>query len=290
MELKIKNFLIKHDKKTLFLSYTAIFSIIFFVLLKVFIDNGKSLIWTQDGLSEQLPKIKYLISYIRSLVRGLLGNGMPESFDFSLGLGGNVLTYTGVWFLDPFFLFLTFVPGRYFELGYEILIIIKCYVVGISFLLFCIYKKQHGVSPLIGSLIYTFSGFALEVFPKHPVFLTPMILLPLLFLSFERLVKESKGCLFSMLVAISAISSVYFLYMNTIIGIIYYLLSVVTLKEWRKNFFGILIYYFIGIGISAIIMLPIVSSILDSGRTAAATIGTPNLLSYGKNRISNLYN
>lgn len=288
--LKVINPHHKYYKSTLFVSYTILFFVIFSVTLFIFKENNTSLIWIQDGLSEHLPKIRYLTSYCRSVIKNLLfGQGFSASYDFSLGLGADVLTYTGVWFLDPFFLLLTFVSDTHFESAYEILIIIKYYIVGISFLIFCLYKRQNRFPSLIGAMVYVFSGFAMEVVIRHPTFLTPMMLLPLLLIALEKTVKNSKGGLFTLLIAVSAISSIYFLFINTIIGAIYYLTNLLTLKEWRKNFVLICIYYLLGIGLSSIIVFPILLGIFDSARTTQASIATPSLFNYGSNRISNFF-
>lgn len=271
--------------------YSLLFVIIFCFSFSSFLNAGKSFIWKQDGLSEHLPKVWYLTGHLRSIIKSFIyGTEFPSSYDFSLGLGANVLTYNGVWFLEPFDLLLTFVPRQYFENIYCLLIILRYYLVGISFLFFCHYKKISSSSSICGSLIYTFSGFALEAGIRHPTFLMPMILLPLLLLNLERIIKEDKGLCFSLLIAVSGISSLYFLYMNTIIGVIYFVLIIADTKDFRllKKIYLIAFYYILGIMLAAVTIVPIAVAIFSSSRGETVTIATPSLWSYGKNKIKEL--
>ena len=60
-------------------------------------------------------------------------------------------------------------------------------------------------SPLIGSLVYTFSGFVILSAVRHPFFINPMIQLPLLLIGIDCVIKKRQSKIFAFAVFYSAL-------------------------------------------------------------------------------------
>lgn len=74
---------------------------------------------------------------------------------------------------------------------------------------------------LIGAFTYSFSGYVMIYGIKHPLFINPMIYLPIIFIGLDKVLKKEKSILFIIMVSISLSSNFYFFlhtyYSNVII-------------------------------------------------------------------------
>ena len=75
---------------------------------------------------------------------------------------------------------------------YELLVILRIYCVGIAFIIYCKYNKKDNYNTIIGALIYTFSGYIMYAAVRHPYFVNPIIMLPLVLLGIDKILKEDK--------------------------------------------------------------------------------------------------
>lgn len=267
-----------YDKKEIFISYlipfTALFLVVQYLIFFVFYSKDITFIWNYDGAYQHYPALSYYSTILKSL---LSGKGVPM-VDFSIGQGFDVLTTLNYYVIgDPLTLISAVWNQNHMESLYDFLVVLRFYLAGISFLIFCIYKKKAPFPSLLGSFIYIFSGYALVAGLKHPFFLNPMIYLPLLLLGTERLLKQKRSLFFSIMIAISAMSNFYFFYMLTIIIFLYALIRFFDCyKEERlSTFFRILwrgiLYYLLGILLSAILLLPMIYAFINNGRIDGAS-------------------
>ena len=122
---------------------------------------------------------------------------------------------------DPLNLLSVFVPVRYTEYLYVGLILLRCYLSGISFSVYFFYHKHGRMAVLFGSLIYIFANYQTYAAVKHPYFINPMIYLPLLLLGIDKIYKKEKPYLFMGMTSIAALSNFYFFYMLCIFMFLY---------------------------------------------------------------------
>ena len=231
-------------KKSLIKSTYLIYTLSFFLLLPIaflpFILEGKSFIWHIDGLYQHYP----LLQYHGKLLRGVLaGQGFPM-IDYKLGLGFDTITTIHYYVLgDPIALLSVFMTPENGAALYNILILLRFYLVGISFILFCNYWGKKGLGVSLGALLYTFCGYAYFAGPRHPYFLNPLIYLPLIVLGLEKILRKQKPYLLTIMVFISTISNFYFFYMLSIIAVIYVIFRYfyVYYKSEKHIFTGFLI-------------------------------------------------
>ena len=267
-----------------FLCYTLVFLLLSAIVFSPFIQNGKSLIWKPDGLTQHFNSLIYFRNWGLSILRTLVTEhhfSIPL-WDSAIGYGSDILTTLHYYVIgDPLNLLSLLVPVRYLEALYSFLILLRLYLAGITFSCFCFRMKRSGMAALAGSLIYVFSGYDIVLAPIHPYFINPMIYLPLLLIGVERVLHKEKGHLLIAAVALASMSNFYFFYMLTILTVIYFTVRFCTMKHqnWKKEFgscFGRTLFFsLIGTAISAILLLPILLQFLSDARSDTSLTYSP---------------
>lgn len=277
----------RHKKFWMFLCvYTILFLITFLLAYSPFLLAGKSFIWIRDGRDMYYPTLVYTGRYLRQVFLNLFqGHIAVPTFDINLAYGGDIICSLNFFgFGDPLNLLAIFTPTKYIEYLYNALYVIRLYLAGLAFCVFCLYRGKRARYSLIGAIIYTFSGYAIYN-SINPFFINPMIQLPLLLTGVDCVIKKKKPYLFVLSVFYAALCGFYFLYMMSVLLGIYAILeffssyTVNRLKEFFCMAGRIIKSYFFGIGLAAVIIFPVIFFFLSSSR-ADLTIER-NLLSYG---------
>ena len=258
--------------------YTVIFAVISFCVFFLFIREGKSFIYDaggEDGISQHYISLVYLGNYLRDIFRTLLTEHrlvIPQ-WDTTLGLGADVITTMNYYVLgDPLNLLAVFVSPEKTEYLYAFLVILRIYLAGITFSVYCRYWKFKPYYVLLGSYIYCFCNYALYTGIMHPFFLNPMIYLPLLLLGIDKIFDKKSPVLFVCSVFLSAVSNFYFFYMLSVFMFIYAVFKYfmifgrIHLKEllgWVGKF---IVLYALGTGLAGFLFLPNAAAILSSSR------------------------
>lgn len=281
-----------HNKyfKTL-LIYTGLFSIISLFLIVIFKKYDKSFIWNNpDGLEQHIISLRYF----RTLLIDFIRTGDFSTFTWNIGLGidmfGNLAYYI---FGDIFSYISILFPTNKIETLYSVLVIVRMYFAGISFLCYCKYKKMNLISSIIGTLMYTFSVYSIFSAVRHPYFINALVIFPLAMIGIEKIILEGKKTFYTITIAVTFIMNFYFAYMIALIIAIYgIILTIYTykregIKKISKILIKILLYSILGIMISGVILLPTGISFLTSERSASNTI-YPYSISYYRNLFSSL--
>ena len=139
-----------------------------------------------------------------------------------MGFGSDLFTTLQYYVIgDPFSLPAVFVPQRYMLEFHDAMIVLRMYLAGLSFDGYCRTMGRRDLTGnLCGALVYVFSTFALFGM-RHPYFLNAMIWFPLLLTGAERILRGSKGRLFTIAVFLSCISNFYFFYMLVLMTVVY---------------------------------------------------------------------
>ncbi|MCD8342298.1 MAG: YfhO family protein [Clostridiales bacterium] len=247
--------------KRFYLLYTVLFLAVALLVFAPFIRSGKSLVWSNDGLYQRYNIFVYIGSYLRTIIKNLVFNHTLEipMWEFSIGYGGDVLTYL---FGDPFDLFSVFVPTAYAEYAYGALIVLRIYLAGIALSCFCRKMDCQQFPTLCGMFVYAFCSFSITSCVRQPYFLNPMIYLPLILLGVEKILRKESPVVFILFVALEAFSSFYFFYMVVLLTVLYVVFRLFNfVKEHRvRNFlFHVLRlggYAVIGLAIASILFIP----------------------------------
>jgi len=259
----------KYRKYSIYIFYTLIFAVISLAAFLVFIKSGRSFIWSPDGFRQH-----YVILYdFNTMIKNIFQDGI-SMFSWNMGLGLDVIGQYSYYILgDPFAYISLIFPIKYLEYVYELLVILRIYCVGIVFMIYCKYNKKDNYNTIIGALIYTFSGYIMYAAVRHPYFVNPIIMLPLVLLGIDKILKEDKYIWFTISIAILAIMNYYFLYMITILAVMYavakYILEYreLGIKEFGTKFAKTALCYIIGVMIAGIILLPTIYAFFTSDRS-----------------------
>jgi uncharacterized membrane protein YfhO len=212
----------------------------------------------------------YYIRFLRALKNGNL------SFWFNdLGLGNNILSM-GELFTDPFSLILLPFGTSHLLQGLLFKAIISIMCAG---LLFYVYESNFSLSEkakVVGAILYAFNGYII-LWGQHYHFATIIVLIPLLMHGYEKLLKKDKGLIFTLAVFLISFYSVYFLFMASIFLFIYAAVRYIdcgekNVRTFLKHFFKSLIYYSIGLGLSAVVLFPSIWVMLSSPRLHNETL------------------
>lgn len=260
-------------KQFLFL-YSVISITLLIFLLWIFREYDKGFGWSIDSLPVQLPMFAYLRDYVRNLFWGVDAESARHIlYDSRIGLGGDALTFLSMWYLEPLSFTGVFFDNIHIEKAYDVLVLVRLYLIGLSFGIMCLYEHKENVYAItVGSLVYAFSGWTF-FYIRHPVFYAGLIYLPILLISAKDTLKGKRGIPFIIIVALSAWTSYYYLYINTII-LAFYCLSETFLdnenNDNRKRFLLLMRVawrYILGVCMSMAVFLPNVLTFLNSDRT-----------------------
>ena len=213
----------KRQKEVFLLVYTILFSVSAGVMLWYFSAAGKQMVWKGDGLSQHYLALCYYARWGKAVLGSLL-SGRPAfpTFNMHMGFGSDMFTTLQYYVIgDPFSLPAVFVPQRYMLEFHDAMIVLRMYLAGLSFDGYCRTMGRRDLTGnLCGALVYVFSTFALFGM-RHPYFLNAMIWFPLLLTGAERILRGSKGRLFTIAVFLSCISNFYFFYMLVLMTVVY---------------------------------------------------------------------
>ncbi|GEK91419.1 YfhO family protein [Alkalibacterium kapii] len=261
-----------------YLVYTGLFLVMTGLIYSYFIYTQTSFIWENDGFTQHYQLFLDYITKIRTWV----SEGTVTLWDWHIGLGADVLYSYGYYVIgDPFVYLGLLFPSHLMELGYHLLILLRIWAIGISFLFFLGSQRISHHAGLAAAIAYAFTHFVIFNVTRHPFFLLPLIWYPLLCLGIERLLKNKSSGLFILAVMISALSNFYFFYKLTLLAFLYALIRFFYLNpDWKwKTLFKIFLKttyaYIVGLLMSAVLFLPMVYGFLNSSRQAGGVAFNP---------------
>ena len=248
--------------------FTIFFCILFYFCIEYYFSKyGKSYFRTYDGLDQHYIIFVYIGDLIRSLLHGKL-----VLWNNGIGYGADVLTTLAAYLHDPFNYISVFFSHEKSELGFNLMIFFKFYAVGLSFILYGLYKKYDYKTILAGSILYTFCATTYVAFSES-FFINPMYIFPILLIGANKLLRENKPVLYVLSLSYAIINYFYFGYMMCIFIFFFCLINYLFDKEIKKstkNFFNIilrfLLYSILAFGISCVVLLPIMKVLLSIDR------------------------
>lgn len=276
-----------------FIIYTVMFLIMTACVFFSFIEYDNSITWNHDAISQYIPRIHYFIGHIRTCIaQALKGDFNFPSYSFRTGLGNAVvLSYEPVYWL-----FVLFNPSKV-EAAYNIITLFRFFLAGLSASIFFLYHKRGYFESLLGSMMYTFCGFAIYAGVLHAHFIAPMIFLPLLMIATEEIFRKKRWYLCTIFVAIALPANYYFIYMSTIAMGIYYIGRFLFTKDtakknWKYFFTTTCTFagsYLLGVIIGNISLFTSFASYMSSGRTGSSEIAAMSFFFYNKSWLVKLY-
>lgn len=257
------------------LVYTAVFAALALAVFFPFLTSGKSFVGNGDGKSQYILQLRYMGEWLRECLDNFMhGNFALRTYDFTIGMGDDINSIVR---FHPLDYLSVFVPAQYTEQLYAVLIFLRLYIAGIAFSVFGFHWKRSGSQVLAGSMVYLFCGYVFELGIVHPIYVAPMIVMPLLLLGAEYMMDHSRRhsfALFSIMVYLGFTSNYYFMYINSVALLVYVLIRFFRInKENRvREFFTLLVRmvsaYLVGLMLSAVTLFPTLQRYLNSYRSS----------------------
>lgn len=194
-------------KKKYDLIYTALFALLFLASFGIYlILHHKSFLRVPDGLSQYYMSFLYFGRWGRSILRGLVRSESLQIplWDPSIGYGADIPTTFAFCFWDPFCWISLFIPSRFAEYGYEVMIVLKLYVAGAAFSKYAFHRlreNEHSSSAVLaGALSYVFSAVSYAAFGQSTL-INPLIQFPLLMIGADHIYEKRKSRLYVIILA-----------------------------------------------------------------------------------------
>ena len=271
----------KREKISYFVIYTSLFILMSVILFYKFWENGVSFVWKVDGWSQHIHAIQFYSNWLQQIVKNIFIYHKWEIplWSSSIGFGSDIITILHYYVIgEPLNLLYVFIPDKYIVHAYDFMILFRIYLTGISFSLFCFYRKKNNkMAVLTGSLIYMFSAYIILLGFHHPFFITPFMYLPLLLLGIEKILDKKSSLCFILMVFISTISNFYFMYMIALNAVIYLIVRLIMIygirdvKELLNKLVCFVLNAIIGICMGGFILLPILNLFTQNSREGSST-------------------
>lgn len=265
------------DKKKYFLIYTLIFIFSAFFINLPFIRENLTYLRDVDTFTQHYVALEYYGEWLREFFRTLFVEHRFEfrNFDFSIGMGADVVKALNYYAIgDPLNLLSVFVPSKHIPVLYTVIAVLRYYLAGIAFSLYCFERKHSNLyGVLTASVIYVFSTYGFLAGLNHSFFINPMIYLPLIFIAVEKILKNKNPGYLALIVCVAEVSNFYFFYMLVFATVAYVFIRFFTvyglqIKKMIAPLFKIGISAISGVLLGAIIFLPVALSFLSDGRVS----------------------
>lgn len=270
----------KKGKKRFYLIYTLCFAFLAGIIAFLFYSKGKTLIdYEGDGFRQHYRALVYYAAYLKEIFRNIIhGRFVIPQWDFAIGEGNDIIQTFHYYCLgDIFTVFSVFFPLDKMYLYYDFATLCRMYAAGLAFSCLCFYKKKDDFwTVLTGSLLYGFSEYALAFLSTHVFFISAMVFLPLIILGAEMILNDDRPYLFPIAVCLSALSNIYFFYMNVLSTAIYVTIRILMMegeiKEKFHRFLRIFVFSLLGLLMSFVIIFPMLWIILSGSRLQSEII------------------
>lgn len=256
----------------------VLFSILYWgitgLLLYKISSLGLCTLGTSDAIAQHYP----VMSYVRTLWKecfGALLRGEHYTFpmvDFTVGMGEDTISALNYYGLgDPFYLLTMLSSQENLPYFYSFFLYFRIYTGGLAFMAFSseLSRSKSTAAYIVGTFMYCFSGFAL-LSNAHIIFVHAMFYIPLMMLGAEKSMHQKRKGLLCIATFGFALSGFYFLYIGSVSLAVYVIYRLIVQKSALKPAIvkiGTLIAeYFLGLGLSAVILLPAILGFFSSGR------------------------
>ncbi len=249
-----------------------------FVINRIYPFGDRSFLFS-DMYHQYMPFFSELLHKVRG--------GESLSFSFNVGIGSNFLALFVYYLASPFHIFSLLVPESHLMEFMSYLIVLKIGLAGLTSYLYLkkhfqaedakdvgdapesLWTKKRGndIGALFFSCFYALSGF-MAAYNYNIMWVDCVVLLPLIVLGLERLVKEGRGGLYCVTLALSIFTNYYISIMICIFLVLYFILLLALEKDWVHNIWkkGIpgyfALYSLLAGGMAAVLLIPEVCAIL----------------------------
>ncbi|MDE7416096.1 MAG: YfhO family protein [Lachnospiraceae bacterium] len=258
----------------------VIYSILYWGIIGVLLYRisalGLCTIGTSDAIAQHYPAMSYIRRLWKECFRALF-TGEHYTFpmvDFTVGMGESTISALNYYGLgDPFYLLTMLSSQENLPYFYSVFFYFRVYIGGIAFMAFSseLSCEKSKAAYIAGAFVYSFTGFTL-LSNAHIIFVHAMFYIPLMMLGAEKSMNNKRKGLLCAAVFGFGLSGFYFLYIGSVSLAVYVVYRLIVQKSTLKSAVikigSLIVEYFIGMGLSAIILLPSLIGFFLSGRGA----------------------
>lgn len=209
---------------------------------------------------QQVPFLRLSVESVRS------GNvGWSWLTDLGSDFIGSYSFYT---IGSPFFWLMLLFPSSWTAALVGPMMVLKIAVSALGAYLYVKRYVRDYDYAVIAALLYAFSSYTVyNIFFNH--FIDVVAMFPFLMYAFDELVENDRWGLFALLTGLSLLNNYFFFIGEAIFVIIYYAVRITAPNDWEfklKKFLHIAAEAFIGVGLSAFMILPSYIGIADNPR------------------------
>ncbi len=281
-------------KRKFLISYTLLYIALAVAVWIYFHLAGKSLINTSDAYKQHINALMVYGKWIRGCFYQILhGDFSFQNYSFGIGYGADFYTSMQYYAVgDILNLPVAFIPTGAVYYYFQFLIVLRPFLAGLAFALLCKKRGEFDTPELLcGALSYAFCGTVMFIGMWNPFFVNAMIILPLMIYGADRIIDEGKYGVFTLSVALGAVTNFYFFYMCVLITIGYVIIRLILFRENALKKIGI----FWGCGIlgtamGAAVFLPVVLAFMSNPRAGLSGHGVKAIYEadFYKELITNL--
>lgn len=269
------------------LRYTVMYLCLAVPMVVCLLVSGRTFLWGGDALYQQYTTLAYTSNALRDLFSG---NGFAM-VDTALGQGMDsiaTLSYYGL--TDPFQWLGALFTGRGLEIYYHFLLFLYIYLTGLVFGIYIrqtvLKREQDGWIIAIAALVFASCGYQTIGIIKNPYYASGSIYLMLMLIAVERILRERKWLMMSLITLLMLLANFYLAYQTTLIVIVYILVRLIAglrqkgVKKSAGDGFTLMGAYLLGLTLSMVFLLPAAINFLNSGRVDLPAGYTNSLLHY----------
>lgn len=231
------------------------------IMLLLFIINGifpfgeRSFLFS-DMYHQYMPFFSEFTDKVRA--------GESLYYSWEVGIGSNFLALYIYYLASPLNWLAFLVPSAYLMEFMSYLVVFR---IGMCGLTFCLYLRKHfetsSFSTVLFSCFYALSGY-MAAYNWNIMWLDCVILLPLILLGLERLVKDGKGILYCLTLALCIFTNYYISIMVCIFLVLYFVVLLVNHERIVKPVLQFAGYSLLAGGMAAVVLVPAVSAMLGT--------------------------
>lgn len=210
-------FFARHGELAALGAYTLGFALLMGALLLPFVQDERFLIGGTDGYQQHFVVFQYMHSYYRQLLGQLLqGNFTLPMFDFTIGLGEDVLTTLGYYGLgDPLAVLAALLaPANKLPHAFTALYVLRVFLAGAFFIGFARAAGLGRTAAAAGGWMYAFSSL-LYAGAAQTVWMHALPLLPLLLWGAVRCIQKKGPLLLALATFVLGLCGFYFLVLSS---------------------------------------------------------------------------
>lgn len=234
-----------------------------------------SLIYYVDGVGQYYPAFIYIGQYLQDFFRNLFhGNFSLPFYDLSIGMGEDIigtLNYYG--FGDPLNLLAVFVSKSNSAYLFTLMFFLRIWLSGIAFQHYCLFMRMDRLGAILGALCYSFSGFAISGGAMCIEWLAVLMYFPLILTGIEKIFSKAKPYMLIFSVAYAAVCGFYYLYMVSLVLVVYCITRLLTILGVRnirfilRKCFICVGWYLVGVCLAAPFLIPALAAYMNSERS-----------------------